>query len=405
MYQPYILLISYCILLIDLYLLYKNRHNNLLLVINLIIFFFNYSICAGEYILQNSELGDDLYSTSYGNLYIDGVFLLFIFEFIRLIFFRHKIKNIEIKTQSSPILFYLIYSFLIYIAIFEVNREYSLAYEVKITPLYEYSTLLFILLLYYCGKSNFRNIIAHLLAVIFIIQDMYYGGRVTSLQLILLFLIMKHKHLMKFEYIIIFFPIATLLFTVIGVYRSNYTFDISLISTTIEEIKSTGFVQDTAICAYLASITHINAHIHTDCFTEFTSFIAFISTIFFGSKASFLFGFDPELPDVTTISQHFHWNVGGGLIFTWYYFWFGLSGVIIFTTLMFYTIKKIFYSHKDIFILIAIAITLTLPRWYLYSPLAFLRGPFFILPILYTFFNIVNQNLQNKFYTSTKYYN
>ena len=145
MYQFSILFLAWLIISIDLFLLYKNRNNKLLLILNFCIFLFNYSICVGEYIANNILIGNNyLYNTRHGNLYIDGIWLLFVFDFIRFFFFNRKIPNVKIQYRSNVVLFYLIFLFLIYVAIFKVNREPSLQYEVKITALYEYSTLFFV---------------------------------------------------------------------------------------------------------------------------------------------------------------------------------------------------------------------------------------------------------------------
>lgn len=387
MYQFSILFLAWLIISIDLFLLYKNRNNKLLLILNFCIFLFNYSICVGEYIANNILIGNNyLYNTRHGNLYIDGIWLLFVFDFIRFFFFNRKIPNVKIQYRSNVVLFYLIFLFLIYVAIFKVNREPSLQYEVKITALYEYSTLFFVFLIYYNGQSSFRNLITHLLAIVFIVQDMYYGGRVTSLQLIFLFLIMKHSSYLKFEKLALGFPIALFVFTVIGAYRTNYNLNLALVDDVLKKIRDTWFVQDTAVYAFFASITQINAYYYISDITRLSSFISFIASILGGSQAPIWFQFDPQLPLVSSLASQYHWNVGGGMIFTWYYFWGGFSGMLLLSVLMLKVIKKILLSNKDIYKLISITIVLTIPRWYLYSPLAFWRSSFFIFPILYFFF-------------------
>lgn len=387
MYQFSILLLAWLIILIDLFLLYKNRNNKLLLILNFCIFFFNYSICVGEYIANNLLLENNyLYNTRHGNLYIDGIFLLFVFDCIRLLFFNRKIPNVKIQYRSNIVIFYLILFYLIYVAIFEINREPSLLYEVKITAVYEYSILFFVFLIYYSGQSSFRNLITHLLAIAFIVQDMYYGGRVTSLQLIFLFLMIKHSSYLKFKRLILGFPIALFAFTVVGAYRTNYNLDLILVDDVFKRIKDTWFVQDTAVCAFFASITQINAYYYISDITRLSSFISFIASILGGSQAPIWFQFDPELPLVTSLAKQYHWNMGGGLIFTWYYFWGGFSGMLLLSVLTLRVIKKMLLSNNDLCKLISITIVFTMPRWYLYSPLAFWRGSFFIFPILYFFF-------------------
>lgn len=396
MYLINIILIAYLIIIIDVYLLVKNRDNQLLLVINFIIFFFNYSICIGEYIVHNSEITSDLYFTSYGNIYVHGIYLLFLFDVIRFFMFKNKMQMIKIKQEYSPnsCLFIIIYFLLIYISIFEVNREVSLVYDVKISPLYEYSYLFFLLLFYYSDNSSFQKILTYSLMSVMVGQDIYYGGRATSLQLVLLFLIMKHNNFIRFKYIVFFFPVALFLLTVVEVYRSNYQLDKYILDKAFEDMTSNLFVTNTATLAYYSSMTHIYAWYSTDFYTHISSLMAFISTILFGGRASELFNFDPYLSDVTHFATNFNWNIGGGLIFTWYYFWGGTCGIVLFTYIMFYIMKSVMYSHKDIWRLSFVLIVLAIPRWYVYSPLAFFRGPLLLFPILFIFCSLLDKTMK-----------
>ena len=78
----------------DIYLLIKNKNNPALLILNVLFFVFNYSICFGEYILHSVIVpNNSLYETAYGNIYLKGLIIFFLFNLIRFLFFKTEIKR------------------------------------------------------------------------------------------------------------------------------------------------------------------------------------------------------------------------------------------------------------------------------------------------------------------------
>jgi hypothetical protein len=130
-------------------------------------------------------------------------------------------------------------------------------------------------------------------------------------------------------------------------------------------------------------MTHVNAKFYTDLGIEITSLIAFIGSVVFGSAGAKIFNYNPEISVVSKLAQKYHWNVGGGVSFTWFYFWLGYPGVIAISSLMMVYIRRFSSSNNDLSKLILLSIIITTPRWYLYSPLAFFRGPFIFMPLIY----------------------
>lgn len=374
------------IILIDLFLIFKNKGNPPLLIISFILFFVNYSIVVGIGILNyDYPMGDSsLVNSKVGNLFEKGIYILFVFQCIRL-FFRSNGIYEEMQFKNNIFIYSIIICSLFYIGIFEIDRSFSFGYEVKISTLYEYSYLLFVFLIYYQGSSSIRNVLTHLLAFLFIIQDAYYGGRVTSIQIILTFALLKYSRFIKLKYILVFFPILLMLMTIVGTYRSNYAAAFSF-EEIYNNLAESWFVQDTSLYAYFASAGHLYADLYINFETKLNSFFAFLSSIIFGSQAANIFDFDPKLPLVTSLSKDYHVNVGGGLIFTWFYFWFGWTGLVLLTSCIFGIIKKLNISTKNLSKLVLILIAVSSPRWYLYNPLAFFRGPLVLFPILYYLF-------------------
>lgn len=392
-YDFFTVFIAWVIICMDLFLFLKNKDNPLLLLINLFILYFNYSICMGEYIAHNLVIeNNDLYSKAFGNLYQKGLFLLFLFDVVRFYFMKNKIEYKKIERKPNNIIYFILLSSIIYIGIFQIDRSMSFTYEVKISTLYEYSYLFFILLLYYQDDSKSKKVITHLMAFVFIIQDVIFGGRITSIQIILAFAIMEYTHLLKIKYIIAPFFIFQILFMAVGVYRATYTFDSSL--GALIDIASTNlFVLDTAVYAYFSSIGHLYATTFVDAGMRFSSLFAFLFSLVLGGSVGSSLNIDTSLAAVTDLSSDYHWNAGGGVMFSYYYFWLGYFGVVLFSTSTFFIVKKIFNSEHTLSSIICVCITVAVARWYLYNPTAFYRGPFIIFPILFLIFKKLDDQL------------
>jgi len=395
-YSAIHILIAWLIIAIDVFLLYKHRGNSFLLIINLVIAYFNYSICMGEYISGNFSLLSlvpGLYNTPNGNLYETGLYILGVFSLVRLLFFRRRLpalpQNISPR-RYNPIIYVGIFLALIFVWIFEVRRpEILVSYTVRISPVYEYSMMGFIFLLYYQGRSKIRAILSHLLALAFVAQEFYLGSRGVAIQLVLLFSLFHYSRFLKLKYIAIVAPLLLLVFTTVGIYRDTYTLHTG-IDDIISILTSRLFVLDTAIMAYEASITQLNALIYIDPETRWLSFVTFVAYVFGGSSVYSLFNLPENLNEVSGIGRLYHWNLGGGLIASWFYFWFGYLGLIIMSSALFKTLKHLLAAKKELWGIILLAVTMTAPRWYLYSPLSFVRGPFVFVPLLFIFLRLID---------------
>ena len=74
---------------------------------------------------------------------------------------------------------------------------------------------------------------------------------------------------------------------------------------------------------------------------------------------------------------------------THFFFWLGWIGVVIIACIVVCVLNRIgSHGSSDLLVLITIAITVYSPRWYLYSPLAFVRGPFVFVPLMYMLLGI-----------------
>lgn len=376
-------------LLFSLFFLYKSKDNIPVFIIAFFIFYCNYSIVVGEY-LSGGELGAPLYEVKTIEIYNLNIKVLLLFISIISLFYKKKkvdLSTFYLKPNNNILLFIIIYIILIFVLIFGINRSELSSYSIRITPLYEYSTLLFLFLYYTSGKSTLRKLMIFFLLSLFIFQDFYYGGRITSIQLILLFVLTFLSKKLSIN-LIMFTGIAGIFAnSLIGAYRVNYSIDMDIISLSIKNITSNLLIFDTPLYAFYSSATHIAASQLVNINERINTLLSFILSIFIGSNN--------ELSDVTRyVTNNYYMNWGGGVFPSHFFFWLSWGGVILGAILVLFFINKVGYSKTIFQQFISIVVIITVPRWYLYTPLSIFR-PIFLLSIVFLIF-LITQTILSK---------
>jgi hypothetical protein len=368
------------VIIFSLILLYKTKGNLFAFLIAFFILYSNYSIFVGEY-LVGSDLGIPLYQLKTEHYYGTAIRVLLFFISIVALFIKPRVvekQNFILTPKDNIVLFYALYFVLILIWIFGIDRSANLdTYSVSITPIYEYATLIFLFAIYSSGFRRFRIITLMFMLLIFVLQDFYYGGRITSLQLILLFLVTIFLKKLSPKMIIVGGIIGILINSVIGAYRKKYSLDSMGVFDIVKGVFNNYFVFDTPVYAYYTTVAHLAATELMDWRIRIESFLAFIFAIFTGNN---------ELSDVTSyVTNNYYFNYGGGLIPTHFYYWLGWLGVILIACILIIILNKIGSAKKDIWKIISISIVMTVPRWYLYTPLSLFRQVFLIVILYYAF--------------------
>lgn len=372
-------------------LLYKNRKNDELKILFFILLYFTYSIIMGEYLLGNLKLNFHGLQ-KYREYYLIGIKLLYLFVVILYLGIDKNIKKYKLNVyKKNIILFNLIIAAILYIGTFKINRSNSSGYEVKILPMYEYVYLLFGYLGIYSNNEKKNKYIILALAFFIIIQDFIYGGRITSLQIVLVIFLLFYRKKITLRFIFLGSILGILIMNIVNNYRKAYNFSDTLIFDTLKETIKNGFINETAIYAYAASVTHIAASKLYESDFRMQSFFSFLRRIFNGGNWN---GAEKAL--VTRISNQYFTNVGGGILPTHFYFWLGLVGAVCAFIFLTFIIRKIYYQKNQYFYLMMLFIVATSPRWYLYTPLNFFRGPIFFNLILYNLFKGMERILDTK---------
>ncbi len=360
----------------------KNRNSNLLFIMSFFIFYCNYSIALGEYIYK-PELGVPMSEVNNTYIYSKSIQILLLFTIVLTLFIeKPDDRFIKMCYEDNSVIFYVLILVILIIGIAGVNRERGHSYSVNITSIYEYSYILFLFGYHSSGNSVLKKYILSLILFSFVIQDFYLGGRITSLQLIIVFLICLFNDIINSKRIFIGSILGILINTLVGAYRVKYTFKGIIINDLIKDLFRNKFVFDTATYSYYASATHIatvDYHL-VDNKTRLRSLFEFLKSIFLGGGNS--------TGNVTRyVSENYFLNIGGGVFPSHFYFWMGWMGVLIGAFILVYLINKMIRKNSEFGILSLVIIVASSPRWYLYNPLLLFRSQFilFILFIAYIY--------------------
>lgn len=367
---------------LSLFWLIKNKKNNLVFSMSLFIFYCIYSITVGEYFLKSS-LGVPMSEVNTTYIYGLSIRVLMLFVFIVTLFTDDPNRlSLQMRYKGNNLIYYFLIFVLLLVGLFGVNRNIGSSYKVNTTPIYEYSTILFLFAYYSSGNSKKKKIFISLILFIFALQDFYLGGRITALQLMIVFLFCMLDDILTSKKIVIGAILGIVLNFAVASYRLNYSLNqLSILSITKDLIKNK-FVFDTATYSYYATATHIASieYADADIAIRLKSLFEFIKAIFLGSN-------NPISNVTQFVSDNYFLNIGGGLFPSHFYFWLGWSGVAFSAIILVFFLNKLMKSNTDYSLLSLAIIVITSPRWFLYSPLVFFRTQF-ILGILYILFRI-----------------
>lgn len=371
-------------ILVSLLLTYKCRDSLPLFVGMIFITYCVYSIAIGEYIVGNN-LAAPMLEIKNVMVYGNNIRILLLFLVVILSFLPKKINPVMLpEPKDNVIIYFGLIIILVIIGIYGINRVSIGSYSVSISPIYEYSSIIFLFAYYTSGNKLWRKVIIAILMILYILQDYYYGGRITSLQIMILALCTILRN--KFTNIeLLFFSFGGILLNaVVGAYRSLYNFDNINIMLIFNNLKTNLFVFDTPVYAFYASGTHI-ASIETfniPYTIRLGSFINFFKSIFLGSNNN--------SGNVTLfVKENYFSNQGGGLFPTHFYFWAGWIGVCVASLIIVLIFNKLFSSKHELIQIMNVVIIATIPRWFIYNPLILFRTMFLVSVLygVYLFFN------------------
>lgn len=368
------------------YLIFLNRNCRYTLVVSLFLLWFNYSIYFANYFLKLDTI---FTSWAYQDVSVLGFKIVLIFTTV-LCFFSNGINHVPIEddkaypklltddTPSFSIFGYCYLIALVALLIFGFGRPDEAGERGAPSTFYEYSTIIFIVGFYFFKWDKCYKRIAIALLMLFALQNLIFGGRITALQLILLLLFFIYDgKKMSITRLMPLGILAFAIFTLVGSMRAETTLSISNLIKSVTDSFSLGLTLDTSYSAYYTSLTFLKVEDCVEYSQRLSMLFAFLLSMIFGGSAV------PN-SNLAAFTKNYYMHYMGGVLPFFGHFYLGFIGVIAFGLLISWYMNLIKKAHNKsgFFKCATIYITITTPRWYLYSPSQLIRGVF-LLSIVY----------------------
>lgn len=245
------------------------------------------------------------------------------------------------------------------------------------TPLFEYKILFLIIgMVYTRGKRYFKFIWEFL--VIFLVAISFIGGnRADAIPIMIAYIFFYHNNI-KPRRMCIYVLLGIVTLISIGAFRQTILsggIDVPLLFERIVHEKMTF---DTAYWAYVPTMSALSLANTASFSTKIDLLVGQVLYIFAGGR------FSNNLLQI--YSKKFYDHVNGFVSPAYFYFWFGMFGVLIFTLIVYWYIKKTFcIGHitdrrkRIIYICMSCYFISMTPRWFLYGPYSLIRGGLLML--------------------------
>lgn len=306
-----------------------------------------------------------------------GMALMCAFSLTVMLCVRKRIRKITSKDLLTskeiynPIIVYGIIAVLIVIFFIGYKRPTVEGERGEISTLYEYSLILFIMGFFYSGRKWYTVLPLTLTAIAFCAQDLIYGGRRTSISILIMLFLVLLSHKLKFVKMIPVGVVGLILLSLVGVFRGGVSFNLEQIKATFGDLFSKKFAIDTMYSSYYTGTAFI-AVISEGLFhfkDRVELFLKFLASLVLGGSALP----NSNLPMV--VRKYIdHWF--GGMFPMYGYFYLGHIGIILtgFVTGSFVgaSEKKFFATNYGKVIITWIVSSVF--AWFLYSPFPLIRG-------------------------------
>ncbi len=386
--EEYIKITAWAVIIISAYLMVRCINNWELFILFFFLLYYNYSIMIAEYLFPVDNLftsyAGDKESFVCENIVLAYMTILCAFapkEIQR----KNKVNRYYIEDKNNNIIVYVLSIALIFILIFGYVRP-DKGERGSPSTYFEYAIILFIV--GYSFSNVYTKKILTVLLILFALQNFIYGGRVTGVQLIIVWFLMNYAYKANFIKIA---PVAVALMLIlnfIGSTRGNYSNTQGIMTNVINTLQEEKFANNTSYSAYHTSITFIKAE--TVGWSErLRIFGNFILSMFLGGSSVK----DSNLAEYT---HRFYAHYYGGVLPIYLHFFMGKIGVCVsgvVTALYVRMIANIKESSKTLLKCISVYIVTGISRWYLYSPSNLFRGCM-ILCVVYFAFDMLNSKMK-----------
>ena len=386
------------VIVLPLIMSYIARKNYLLFFAFLAMAYLNYSFCAVHYfnLMKISDTYSIPYDISTNLLNIMVIFTSFLFIVIPKDIKEFKIQaamNNNINHLGVSIVFLISFILLI---VFSFRNE-GLNGRIDVNSYGEYSILFVIIGISFCSRNKYLKILYSIVSIAISLILFGFGGRITGLQLLLIiFFSCYSDKINKFLFFIISF-LGLVIMNLIGIMRADTVLNLESFISSFNDLFSSSFALDTSYVAYHSSYVIYLVSLNDSFITKIGMFWKFILSMFLGGNAV-------SNSNLSSYAQKYQFHSGGGFLPVYFYYYLNYFGVVIISFILGVYIRVInklkeFYENnssiKSLILCISIYLSVSIFRWYIYSPSNLFRGVM-ILSLLWLGANIIVKVLKGK---------
>ena len=378
-FSRYVAVATLCVSVINLIHVSKNWY---LVIIFMFLLYANYSICMADY-LHVAKYSNFLTSLSSDTSAILSINILLLFNSLLFCAIPCSVDVKERETFSfnakpDVVIFFIICMTTIFIYFWGFTKPVVAGARGEPSTYYEYSIILFIIGMFFCGGNPRMRIVLVFIMGAYILQNLMYGGRATAIQLCMALFLMIFAKRSKILDVIWIIVGGLVIFTSVGSLRANFSLNSNIVFSTIKSLKTSLLVNDTSYAAYFTSQTFIKTLDLISFRERLYLFGQFILSMFLG-------GGNVIDSNLALYTHQFFMHYYGGILPFFAYFYLGYAGIVILFLYFSWLFRKIIFSHSLLWNCLSVYLVSSVPRWYLYSPSPIFRGLLIFIIVYFAF--------------------
>lgn len=283
---------------------------------------------------------------------------------------------------------------LLYALIWCFDRTISGTYVSQTNAIYEYAILIFLIAWIAAPKKIHYKVFLIIYAILYVAQGIAFGDRSSAFPVILLCFILMYKKNISNLQVVFLGVIGIFGANVIGIYRQLSTESYNVFAVALSRF----LYVDSLSYSFYAGVQITRASSMLD--GKMAHFSEWIMSLFLGNTKKYALS-----SYVASFSNDF-FNRGGGMSCSYFYFWFGIVGVVLSGIIMGVIAGKIFSRTNTIDIILQYMLIIFSMRWYVYFPQTYFRTciiiPVFVYFMIKLYRSIIKKSGINVYKHNTK---
>ena len=272
--------------------------------------------------------------------------------------------------DSRAVTFTIVLLLLIWVLFYDYNPNSG--ERAGYSPMYEYSTVFFIIGYYFAGGNKRLNVALLATALFYIAFDFLGGQRSTGIQIGIITVISLFYSYLSSKSILLLAFLGMMVTTAVAIFRGGFSATDIAMNSMMGESQDMMFASTTSAFAYYTSLTFIGTMEHYPLFERLFQFSQYLLSLILPGNVG---------ESITALAEKYYVHYYGGMLPIYVYYYIGYIGPLIMALIvakyynMMLRFSYIRLGNKYPYLyIICIYVAATTVRWYNYSPNPLLRG-------------------------------